>query len=273
MSLISGGGKVYTDIAARFTRSDKSLDDILATPYDADLVQKIINSGHNAAVEFDYFIFGVEGYARVTEVQLVRKRLASYLIKSGRVNKNGKRLFDMVLPDSISDYETRVNMQVKDIEINGEPLNSLLPNKYPDTAIVSGVVNPYTIFDITEQWYNNGVSDGYPEQDLRYMKQQATEFKAIIGMNAHSLLDWFQIRVCLNAQDEIRDMATKMLNLCKEAVPDLFKNAGASCKVLGYCPENSMQNRNCTCIRKDEALRVLKQYNNKTRWHNDRIKG
>ena len=36
-------------------------------------------------MEFDFFLFGVEGYSRVTEVQLVRKRLASYLIKSGRL--------------------------------------------------------------------------------------------------------------------------------------------------------------------------------------------
>ena len=89
--LISGGGKIYTDIAARFVRSEKSLDEIIGSEYDKSIVQNIMNSGHKAAVEFDYFIFGVEGYSRVTEVQLVRKRIASYMIKTGRANKNGKR--------------------------------------------------------------------------------------------------------------------------------------------------------------------------------------
>jgi len=31
--LIAGGGKIYTDVAARFTRSEKSLDEIISTPY------------------------------------------------------------------------------------------------------------------------------------------------------------------------------------------------------------------------------------------------
>ena len=98
VSLISGGGKIYTDIAARFCRSEKSMENIIASEYDAKLVKRIVESGHKAATEFDFFIFGVEGYARVTETQLVRKRLASYLIKSGRADKKGKRSFDVVLP-------------------------------------------------------------------------------------------------------------------------------------------------------------------------------
>ena len=78
--LIAGGGRVYTDIAARFTRSERSLDEIIASDYNRGLVRSIVEKGHLAATEFDYFIFGVEGYSRVTEVQLVRKRVASYLI-------------------------------------------------------------------------------------------------------------------------------------------------------------------------------------------------
>lgn len=224
--MIAGGGKIYTDIAARFTRSEKSLDEILSTPYNAALVQKIVSSGHKAAVEFDYFIFGVEGYSRVTETQLVRKRLASYLIKSGRIDKGSKCAFDMVLPPSISEYKTRVNLSARNIEIDGAPIVDLMLDLNLADSAITGVVDPEGILGITEQWYNSGVEDGYPEEDLRYMKQQATEFKAIIGMNAHALLDWFQVRVCLNAQEEIRDMAIKMLRLCQEAAPDIFKDAG-----------------------------------------------
>ena len=80
--LIAGGGRVYTDVAARFTRSERSLTEILASPYNEKLVRTIVDKGHLAATEFDYFLFGVEGYSRVTEVQLVRKRMANYLIKS-----------------------------------------------------------------------------------------------------------------------------------------------------------------------------------------------
>ena len=77
-------------------------------------------------------------------------------------------------------------------------------------------------------------------------------------MNAHALLDWFMIRCCKNAQPEIHDLAMKMLALCKENAPDIFESAGASCKVLGYCPENNYQHKSCKVIRKDKALEILR---------------
>ncbi len=235
--LIAGGGRVYTDVAARFTRSERSLTEILASPYNEKLVRTIVDKGHLAATEFDYFLFGVEGYSRVTEVQLVRKRMANYLIKSGRVDKHGKRAFDVVVPNGVLEHTAACTLaDGTALTLSGEDLLRL-----------------------TEQWYNAGVAQGMPEEDLRYLKPQATEFKAIIGMNAHALLDWFKIRCCKNAQAEIRDMAWKMLRLCKEAAPDLFRDAGPSCVALGYCPENDFQNPACHVVRKDRALELLRQ--------------
>ncbi len=236
--LIAGGGRIYTDVAARFTRSEKSLADILATPYDERLVRTILDKGHLAATEFDYFLFGVEGYSRVTEAQLVRKRLASYLIKSGRVEKHGRRSFDVAVPEGILSFSAPIQLP------SGERLT------------LSG----QDLLTMTEEWYNAGVEHGLKEEELRYLKPEATEFKALIGMNAHALLDWFRIRCCKNAQAEIRDMAWKMLRLCKEASPALFENAGPNCVALGYCPENDFQHKDCHTIRKDEALQILKEH-------------
>lgn len=241
--LLSGGGKIYTDVAARFTRSEKELDGIIGSEYNKELVRSIIDKGHLAATEFDYFLFGVEGYSRVTEVQLVRKRLASYLIKSGRVDKHGKRSFDVVLPDGIGNLKAPC----------------FLPNG--SSVLLSAI----DILSIIEDWYDEGVAKGYKEEELRYLKPQATEFKALVGMNAHALIDWFKIRCCMNAQTEIRDMACKMLKLCKEAAPDLFQDAGPSCKALGYCPENDFQNPKCREVTKREALALIQNYKSATK--------
>lgn len=235
--LIAGGGKVYTDVAARFTRTEKGLTEILASPYNESLVTSIVEKGHLAATEFDYFLFGVEGYSRVTEVQLVRKRLANYLIKSGRVDKHGKRSYDVVLPEAITNCRSSCRL--------------------PDGSSVS--LSAGELLNILEDWYNGGVEQGYKEEELRYLKPQATEFKALVGMNAHALIDWFKIRCCMNAQTEIRDLAMKMLRLCKEAAPALFAEAGPSCVSLGYCPENDFQNPACRVIRKKDALELLKK--------------
>lgn len=222
--LLSGGGKVYTDIAARFCKSERPVMEIADSPYSEKIVRTIIDSGHLAATEFDFFVFAVEGYSRVTEAQLVRKRMASYLIKSGRAELGGKRSFSMVLPERVAQYEGIGNYMAE-----------------------------------SERLYNAMIADGIPEEEARFIKPQATEFRAIIGMNAHALLDWFGIRCCNNAQTEIRDMAWKMLKLAREAAPDIFKDAGPRCRTLGYCPE-VWQNEKCKgkILNRQEAMERLK---------------
>lgn len=238
--LLAGGGKIFTDIAARFVRSERELEEIAASPYSRQLVRNILDSNHLAALEFDYFLFGVDGYSRVTETQLVRKRLASYLIKSGRQELGGRRAFRVAYPREAAGFAAEVE----------------LPDGHKATLSGSQLA------DIASQWYSAGIEAGIPEESLRYLKPQATVFKAIIGMNAHALLDWFAIRCCKNAQAEIRDMAWKMLHLCRGAAPDLFEGAGPNCLRFGYCPENERQNLACQgkILTKKKALEILRRH-------------
>lgn len=238
--LLAGGGRIFTDIAARFVRSERELEEIAASPYSREIVRNILASNHRAALEFDYFLFGIDGYSRVTETQLVRKRIASYLIKSGRAELGGKRAFRVVYPKEAADFAATVTL--------------------PDGSRQN--LSGRDLAELTRQWYEAGVEAGLPEESLRYLKPQATVFKAIVGMNAHALLDWFAIRCCKNAQAEIRDLAWKMLALCRKAAPDLFENAGPSCVQLGYCPENRLQNIACRgkIPTRDEALEILREY-------------
>jgi len=262
--LIAGGGRIYSDVAARFVRSERMLEEIIATPYSKKLVRKIVDSSHKSVLEFDYFLFGVEGYARVTEVQLVRKRIASYMIKTGRVDKRGKRSFDIVVPQEIEDVKHSCEMPVSRLKlVDGTPLGTLLPEECGSIYVE---VDSELILRMIEGWYEQGIESGVSEENLRYLKPQATEFKALIGMNAHALIDWFTIRCCRNAQTGIRDMANKMLRICRETAPDLFDAAGPNCRVLGYCPENESQNDRCKgrIPTKNEALKYLRSWGKET---------
>lgn len=238
--LLAGGGKIYTDIAARFVSSERELEEIAASPYSRQIVRNILDSNHRAALEFDYFLFGIDGYSRITETQLVRKRIASYLIKSGRSELNGKRAFKVAYPEVAARFTAEVTL--------------------PDGGKAS--LSGRDLAELSRQWYEQGLTAGIPEETLRYLKPQATVFKAIVGMNAHALLDWFAVRCCKNAQAEIRDLAYKMLGLCRQAAPDLFENAGPNCLQLGYCPENSRQNPQCRgkIVTKNKALQILRQH-------------
>ena len=277
--LIAGGGKTYSDIAARFCNSERGVEEIIGSEESLSILHNIINSNHKAALEFDDFIFGIEGFSRVTEIQLVRKRHASYMIKSGRVEKHGKRSFDVVIPESIKDFESTMKLNPKNISLHlstkritdGEEvtrghnfsLEQYLEQHMEANTTIDGIYYNYTALDILqmiENWYETGLHYNKREEDLRYLKPQATEFKACIKMNAAALRDWFQIRLCNRAQFEIRDLARKMYRLCTIAAPALFEGSGPSCKVLGYCPENDRQ---CSCMKdkvptKEEALKYLK---------------
>lgn len=223
VELLAGGGQVFADRAARFVASEKSLSSIIAAPYSPEIVANLLESGHMAALEFDYFLFGVEGYSRVCETQLVRKRMASYMIKSGRIEHKDRRAFSVVYPPTVGKFEANV----------------ILPNG--KSMFLSG----FDLASLVSQWYEAGMDAGLKEENLRYLKPQATEFKGIIGMNAHALWDFFGVRLCLNAQAEIRDLATKMFRLCRKAAPDLFRGCGPRCRQIGYCPEGRLQNVLC----------------------------
>ena len=86
--LLAGGGKIFTDIAAKFVGSERSLEEIIASEYDKKLVKRILDSGHLAATEFDYFIFGVDGFQGYGNAAL--ERIASYIIKAVELIKKAR---------------------------------------------------------------------------------------------------------------------------------------------------------------------------------------
>jgi thymidylate synthase (FAD) len=79
-----------------------------------------------------------------------------------------------------------------------------------------------------------------------------TQTKIAITMNARELRHFFALRCCLRAQWEIRELANRILKICKNTAPSLFENAGPSCVGLGYCPEAQL-----AC---GELAKVLKMY-------------
>ena len=246
--LIAGGGKTYCDMAAKFCRTEKDVEDIIASPQSKKLIKDLISSKHYAALEFDDFVFGIQGFARVTEVQMVRKRLASYLISSGRVEKNGKRVFNVVIPDDITKFNATAALNPERVHLKFDNSNEysltdvfhILRNTLgqPNNPFVTYTYDYKDILEFIEVWYSEGVDKNVPEEDLRYMKPQATEFKAAIKIDAANLRNWARIRMCNRAQFEIRDLCTKMVNLAKEASPDLMAGTGPSCAVDGYCSES-----------------------------------
>ena len=193
------------------------------------------------------------------------------MISSGRVEKDGKRKMSIVVPDDITDFTAKHVLNPEKILVKFANPNGIAQVKLNDCFPLmkqqfAQTENPTIIYDydymdilnLIDSWYTEGLAHNIPEEDLRYMKPQATEFKAAVKMNACALRDWAMIRMCNRAQTEIRDLCTKMVTLAKEAAPEVMAGVGPSCAVLGYCPElEQCEQLKGKIPTKDQALKYL----------------
>ncbi|MEW5937364.1 MAG: FAD-dependent thymidylate synthase [Candidatus Thermoplasmatota archaeon] len=164
----------------------------------------VIGSGHTSVLEHASFTFAIMGVSRALTHQLVRHRIASYSQQSQRHVKI--RDFEYVTPPTVT----------RSPEARGLYKDAM-------TRISDG--------------YSALVELGVPIEDARYVLPNATATNIVVTMNARSLLNFFELRLCLRAQWEIRRLASLMLKEVKAAAPLLFEGAGPACVTKGYCIE------------------------------------
>lgn len=171
------------------------------------LVNKIIAMGHLSTLEHVSFTFAIEGVSRVLTHQLVRHRIASYSQQSQRYVKEHD--FEFIIPPSIAKNEAakqRYGQLMKHIR----------------------------------SVYDELIALGVHQEDARYCLSNATETKIVVTMNARALMNFFSLRCCMRAQWEIRNLAKLMLEEVRKVAPIIFKKAGPTCEVEGYCPEGEL---------------------------------
>ena len=99
--------------------------------------------------------------------------------------------------------------------------------------------------------YRKMIDAGIPEEDARYVLPNACTTNIIVTMNARELRHFFALRCCERTQWEIRELANKMLEICKEEAPTIFEDAGPSCVRDGFCRESK------SCGRAPKLERVI----------------
>lgn len=162
-----------------------------------------LGSGHESVIEHASFTFRVEGVSRALLAQITRHRLASFSVQSQRYVDMSAMPY--VVPPSIDE-------------------NYDLLEAYTD------------LMERIKSFYRMAVDEGVPAEDARFALPNACCTQFIMTMNARELRHFFSLRCCNRAQWEIRELADRMLRLCKEAAPGMFENAGPGC-VRGRCPE------------------------------------
>lgn len=190
----------------------------------ADFIEKIISMGHLSVIEHISFTFAAEGISRALTHQLVRHRIASYSQKSQRYAAQSGG-FPFIVPPSV--------------EKNGKALRIY-------DKLMREIASAYDALEAAD----------IPREDARYVLPNACETKIIITMNARELTHFFSLRSCNRAQWEIRELSDKMLALCFQAAPAVFKNAGPGCVRKG-CTEGKF-----TCGKAAEVKKRIKDLKN-----------
>ena len=170
------------------------------------VLSRIVGMGHHSVIEHAVFTFSVEGVSRALTHQLVRHRVASY-------SQQSQRYVSMKEPSFVTPHTVQDDPEALKV--------------FEDT--------------MAEIWaaYGKLESMGIPAEDARYLLPNGCTTNITITMNARELLHFFSLRCCNRAQWEIRDMADKMLELCREVSPVIFRDAGPPC-VRGPCPEGKL---------------------------------
>jgi thymidylate synthase (FAD) len=214
-----------------YSSSDiESLMNGLTTEKAEKFIEKLTDLGHQSPLEHCSFTFGIEGVSRSLSHQLVRHRIASYSQKSQRYVTEGQ--FEYVIPPEIENIPESKVLFIKAMEDDQQVYDKLvdiLTKKHFKDLLAKGV----------DEKKARQTAGKRAIEDARFVLPNACETKIIMTMNIRTLLHFFEERCCTRAQWEIRRMANKMLDICKEIAPNIFTNAGASC-VRGKCKEGKM---------------------------------
>lgn len=170
------------------------------------VLSRIVGMGHHSVIEHAVFTFSVEGVSRALTHQLVRHRVASF-------SQQSQRYVSLTEPTFVTPHTVEAEPEAERV--------------FDDTM--------RTIWEA----YGKLEAMGIPAEDARYLLPNGCTTNITITMNARELLHFFSLRCCNRAQWEIRELADRMLELCQEVSPVIFRDAGPPC-MRGPCPEGKL---------------------------------
>ena len=228
----------------------------------------LMSVGHESPLEHVTFSFAIEGVSRSLTHQLVRHRIASYSQQSQRYAKESQ--FEYIIPKEIEKILYLKQNFIEDME-HLQKRYDYYVNELINNYIYEYLVNEMDLYspDIQQDiaFMNDIMKTNYKKkynefekkaiENARYVFPNAIETKIVVTMNARSLINFFHHRCCMRAQDEIREMANKMLAECRKVCPTIFKYAGAKCISEGSCNEGNMS---CGLFETtNEVLKIAKE--------------
>ena len=204
IELLNHPNEKLAEIAIKMGRGKKKV--ALSEAVNEELIRRVVDSGHESVAEHVNFTFRITGLSRVTSHQFVRHRIASYSQESQRYSDplEVKDKYWAVIPDSIQEKPEAKKLAIDFLD------ESIRVRKKMDEL-------------------------GIKLEDSRYFLPNATKTAMVVTMNARTLWNFFNFRICSRAQWEIRRLAKLMYYLVNDVAPALFSWWTPRCE--RGCPE------------------------------------
>lgn len=206
-------------------------------------IRGLIKSGHLGALEHWYTSFAVEGYSRISSQQNDRHRIMKMFKDPGVPS------LEWAMDTEAGSSDTS-QLQQSQRYVSEDNFNYVVPPSFEKSPEflerfrkLQSDIKELQVFGLKEA--------GLPAEDVRFGLTNATETRFVITTNARQLRHMFNLRCCMRAQWEIRDLFDGLLQEYKKIAPNVFYNAGATCDDLGYCTEGSH------CCKKAKTLEEL----------------
>jgi thymidylate synthase (FAD) len=182
------------------------------------LIKKVIESGHHSTIEHCYVVFSISGVSRACTHQIVRHRHMSFSQKSQRYVTESSQ-FEYIVPPTLKN---------------------------------SSLLAEYKIFmEKTSEFYAKMIEEGIPAEDARFILPNAAASSMVASLNLRELIHLANLRLCVNAQLEIRTVVGQMCKLVAEKQPWLKEYLVPKCESLGYCDEVR------SCGRKKQKQQII----------------
>ena len=178
-------------------------------------LDRFMELGHGSPLEHATFTFEISGVSRSCSHQLVRHRNTSFNQKSQRYVDEEN--FEYVTPDVIASYEAA---------------------DYLFDVAMAEANDSYKA--IKEALMDAGYPEKIAQENARAVLPNACATSLVMTMSLRQIYNFLDIRLCNRAQDEIREVATRIYDIMKTNFPKLMRRRFPICEMTGFCPEGAM---------------------------------
>ncbi len=195
-----------TSIACNLTqRQDVSIDDKEAT---AKLIKYLFTANHTSPFEHSSITSLIRNVSRSFLAQITRHRMGSFTSASQHYQK----------------YNNYPNI-----------LDPLMVNLHEVKAFLYQA----------DEMYEHLIATGIPKEEARQVLPNAKAVNLLWTVNARSLINFFNQRMCRRNVNEMHTFALKLKHICTNWWPELFEHVGPDCETLGGCTQGHMKSQEC----------------------------